>query len=101
MSIVRIWRTRVKSMHLDDHLRFARERSLPMFGAQVGFRGVIYAGHGENQRVVSFWADHDAVTPLASSPSYRMMVQAIEGTGFLSGEPRVEVFDSEGGRPAN
>jgi hypothetical protein len=40
--IVRIWRTGIDGSRAEDYERFARDRSLPMFRAQTGFRGALF-----------------------------------------------------------
>ena len=98
--IVRIWRTGIDPARADDYERFARERSLPMFRTQTGFRGVLFASGEKAERVVlSFWQDVGAVEDLGRSPSYRETVDALLATGILTGEQTVEVLDVEGGDP--
>jgi heme-degrading monooxygenase HmoA len=94
-----MWSTQVDPERLDEYLRFAHTISLPMFREQRGFLGVLFAGDGGRQIVISFWSDLDAVATLASSSSYSHTVQAIEATGFLRGSSHVEVFALEGGLP--
>jgi heme-degrading monooxygenase HmoA len=96
--IVRIWRTGIDAVRAEEYERFARERSLPMFRAQTGFRGVLFASGGETERVVlSFWDDVGAVAALDESPSYRETVAALLATGILTGEQSVEALDVHGG----
>jgi heme-degrading monooxygenase HmoA len=98
--IVRIWRTGIDAARAEDYERFARERSLPMFRSQTGFRGVMFASGGGSQRVVlSFWENPGAVAALDESPSYRETVAALLATGILTGEQSVEVLDVHGGDP--
>lgn len=96
--IVRIWRTGIDAVRAEEYERFARERSLPMFRAQTGFRGVLFASGGETERVVlSFWDDLGALAALDDSPSYRETVAALLATGILTGDQSVEVLDVQGG----
>jgi heme-degrading monooxygenase HmoA len=95
--IVRIWRTRVDPTRLEEYEVFAERHSLPMFRAQRGFLGVLFAGVGSERAVISLWEDAGAVTALDSSPSYRETVARISATGFLAGSASVEVFAVHGG----
>jgi heme-degrading monooxygenase HmoA len=96
--IVRIWRTRIDPARAEDYERFARERSLPMFRTQAGFRGVLFASGEETERVVlSFWEDAGAVAALEHSPSYGETVDALLATGILTGDQTVEVLNVDGG----
>jgi heme-degrading monooxygenase HmoA len=98
--IVRIWRTGIRAARAEEYERFARERSLPMFRAQTGYRGALFASGGVTERVVlSFWDDVGAVAALDESPSYRETVAALLATGILTGEQSVEVLDVQGGEP--
>jgi heme-degrading monooxygenase HmoA len=98
--IVRIWRTGIDPARAEDYERFANERSLPMFRAQAGFRGVLFASGGETERVVlSFWADAGSVAALDDSPSYAETAGALLETGILAGQQTVEVLDVHGGDP--
>jgi heme-degrading monooxygenase HmoA len=98
--IVRIWRTGIDPARAESYERFARERSLPMFRAQQGFRGVLFAAGDAAERVVlSFWEETGAVAALDGSPTYRETVDALLTSGILSGEQTVEVLDVQGGDP--
>ena len=98
--IVRIWRTGIDPARAEDYERFARERSLPMFRAQRGFRGVLFAaGDAAERMVLSFWEDAGAVAALDGSPTYRATVDALLASEILTGEQTVEVLDVHGGDP--
>lgn len=94
--IVRIWRTRIDGGRADEYLDFAQSESLPMFRAQPGFAGVLFAAREAERAVITLWDDLDAVDALDSSPTYAATVEAIEATGFLDGPSTVEVLDLEG-----
>jgi heme-degrading monooxygenase HmoA len=96
--IVRIWRTGIHQARAEDYDRFTRERSLPMFRSQAGFRGVLFAAGRDAERVVlSFWEDGVAVAALDQSPSYLETVDALLASGILSGPQSVEVLTVRGG----
>lgn len=96
--IVRIWRTGIDQARAEDYERFTRERSLPMFRSQAGFRGVLFAAGRDTERVVlSFWEDGVAVAALDQSPSYLETVDALLVSGILSGAQSVEVLTVHGG----
>jgi heme-degrading monooxygenase HmoA len=96
--IVRIWRTGIDPGRAEEYERFARERSLPMFRSQAGFRGVLFASADETERVVlSFWEDAGAAAALGESPRYRETADALLASGILTGEQTVEVLDVRGG----
>ena len=94
--MVRIWRTRVDADRLDEYERFASERSKPMFEAQQGFRGVLFARAGGACAVISIWRDRDAVEQLENSKSYQQTVSAIVATGLLIDDSSVEVLELHG-----
>jgi heme-degrading monooxygenase HmoA len=96
--IVRIWRTGIDPARADEYERFAQERSLPMFRAQPGFRGVLFTTAADGDRaVISFWEDEQAVELLDRSESYRETASALGSSGILRGEQSVEVLDVGGG----
>ena len=95
--IVRIWRTQVDATRLEEYDVFAERHSLPMFRAQRGFLGVLFAGVANERAVISLWEDAGAAAALDSSPSYRETVARISATGFLTGSASVEVFEVHGG----
>jgi heme-degrading monooxygenase HmoA len=96
--IVRIWRTGIDPTRADEYERFAEERSLPMFRAQPGFRGVLFTTAGDGSRaVISFWEDEAAVELLDRSQSYSETAAILGSTGILRGEQSVEVLDVSGG----
>ena len=96
--IVRIWRTGIDPARAGEYERFAEERSLPMFRAQRGFRGVLFTtAAGDRRAVISFWEDHGAVELLDRSESYRDTAAALGSTDILRGEQTVEVLEVHGG----
>ena len=96
--IVRIWRTGIDPARADEYERFAEERSLPMFRAQPGFRGVFFTTAADDRRaVISFWEDQGDVELLGRSESYRDTAAALGSTGILRGEQTVEVLEVHGG----
>jgi heme-degrading monooxygenase HmoA len=96
--IVRTWRTGIDPARAAEYERFAEERSLPMFRAQPGFRGVLFTTAADDRRaVISFWEDEAAVELLDRSESYRETAAALGSTGILRGEQTVEVLDVSGG----
>lgn len=98
--IVRIWRTGIDPSRADEYERFADERSLPMFRAQQGFRGVLFTNAAAGGRaVISFWDDASAIDALDRSESYRKTATALGATGILSGEQSVELLEVHGGDP--
>jgi len=94
--IVRIWRTGVDPDRVEEYETFARERSLPMFRKQRGFRGVLFLRTGERAAVVTLWENMHAVERLAGSPSYQETVARIVETEMLEGDQTVEVFEDHG-----
>jgi heme-degrading monooxygenase HmoA len=98
--IVRIWRTGIDPARAAEYERFAEERSLPMFRAQPGFRGVLFTTAAEGGRaVISFWEDERAVGLLDRSERYRATASALGSSGILRGEQSVEVLTVHGGEP--
>lgn len=95
--IARTWHTRVDPDRIHEYETFAQNISLPMFKQQTGFEGVLFLGAGEEQVVLSLWADRQAVEALAESKTYRHTVDQIVAADFLVGESTVEVFDVTGG----
>jgi heme-degrading monooxygenase HmoA len=96
--IVRIWRTGIDPARADEYERFAQERSLPMFRAQQGFRGVLFTTTADGRRaVISFWEDQGAVDLLDRSETYGDTAAALGSTGVLRGEQTVEVLEVHGG----
>jgi heme-degrading monooxygenase HmoA len=91
--IARIWRTAVEPTRASEYLDFARRYSLPMFRAQRGFRGVVFATHDVERTVITFWDDLASVEALNSSHTYAETVAAIEAAGFLHGQSSVEVLE--------
>lgn len=91
--IARIWRTQIDAARADEYQDFARLRSLPMFRAQQGFAGVIFARNAAQCAVITLWRDRTAVDALNNSQSYKATVREIEAAGFLRGVSTVEVFD--------
>ena len=96
--IVRIWRTGIDPARASEYERFAEERSLPMFRAQPGFRGVLFTTAADGGRaVISFWEDDRAVELLDRSETYRETASALGSSGILRGEQSVEVLIAHGG----
>ena len=96
--IVRIWHTGIDPARADEYERFAEQRSLPMFRAQHGFRGVLFTTAADGRRAaISFWEDQDAVNRLDESVTYRETASALGSTGILRGEQTVEVLNVSGG----
>jgi heme-degrading monooxygenase HmoA len=96
--IVRIWRTGIDPARAAEYDRFAGERSLAMFRAQRGFRGVLFTTAADDRRaVISFWEDETAVERLDQSETYRDAAGALGSTGILRGEQTVEVLRVSGG----
>lgn len=91
--IIRIWRTQVRERRAHEYRDFAHTRSLPMFRAQPGFLGVVFAARRAERAVISVWQDLASVDALDGSPTYRSTVSEIEATGFLDGPSTVEVLD--------
>ena len=91
--VVRVWRTKIDPARASEYDVFARTKSVPMFRAQPGFKGVFFASDGSHRAVVTLWRDRAAVEALARSTTYHATVAEIEATGFLSGESSVELYD--------
>jgi heme-degrading monooxygenase HmoA len=94
--IVRIWRVSIDQARADEYLAFAHTRSLPMFRAQAGFNGVMFARREGERAVITFWRDISAVDALSRSESYQATVSEIEGKGFTQGDAFIELFEIEG-----
>jgi hypothetical protein len=93
--IIRIWRTQIDQTRAAEYRDFAHSKSLPMFRAQPGFAGVLFAAHGAEHAVITLWRELACVEALEHSPSYQSTVADIEATGLLKGESAVEVLDLE------
>ena len=89
--ILRTWRTQIDAARAEEYEQFARERSLPMFRAQPGYRGVLMSRQGADAVVETLWDDRESAERLATSPSYRRTVQEIQATGFLLGDSSTEL----------
>jgi heme-degrading monooxygenase HmoA len=94
--VVRIWRTEIDTTRAEEYREFARSRSLPMFRAQPGFAGVLFAGQGSERVVITLWRDLAAAEALERSETYNATVAEIQATGFLLGDSSVEVLEVEG-----
>jgi heme-degrading monooxygenase HmoA len=94
--VVRIWRAEIDVTCAEEYWNFARSRSLPMFRAQSGFAGVLFAANGAERAVITLWEDLAAVRALDHSRSYNATVAEIEATGYLRGDSTVEVLELEG-----
>ena len=89
--IARMWKTGLRPGREEDYENFARHISLSMFRAQPGFAGCAM-GHADGSAwVLTFWRDEAAAEALASSPSYRSTVEAIEAADLLTGEQTIEL----------
>jgi heme-degrading monooxygenase HmoA len=95
--LIRIWRTQLRPGRESDYRRFIDTESLPMFQQQIGFLGVLYTRSASAVAVVSFWKDSEAVERLRTSPTYQQAVTRIMKTGFLLGEPSLEIFEVQVG----
>src|SRR5262245_6708677 len=93
--IVRIWLTHIDQTRADEYRDFAHSRSLPMFRAQPGFVGVLFAAHRAERAVITLWRDLASVEALDQSQTYKATVAEIEATGFLQGQSVVEVLELE------
>ena len=93
--IVRIWRTHVGQARAGDYRGFAHSRSLPMFRAQPGFAGAVFAAPWAERAVISLWRDLASAQALGHSHAYQATVAEIEATGFLQGQATVETFELE------
>jgi heme-degrading monooxygenase HmoA len=93
--IVRIWRTHIDEDRAAEYRDFARLRSLPMFRAQRGFAGVLFAARGDARAVITLWDDLAAVDALEDSQTYKTTVADIEATGLLRGPSTIEVLHIE------
>jgi heme-degrading monooxygenase HmoA len=94
--IYRLWTTGVDPMRVEEYRTFARERSLPMFRSQRGFRDVVFvdAGGGEHW-VLTVWDSEEDVDTLATSPSYVGTARELGETGLLTGAQTVRLLASE------
>jgi hypothetical protein len=95
-TVVRIWRTEIDLARADDYDAFARTKSLPMFRAQGGFVGVLFAGRGVERAVITLWEDLDSAEALSGSVTYKAAVDEIGATGFLRGGQSVEFLSLDG-----
>jgi heme-degrading monooxygenase HmoA len=97
LSYLRVWRTRLDLTRLDEYEQWIEERSKPMFRAQRGFLGVLFARRDEEAAVLTLWEDKAAVERLKTSLSYQQAVRDIDATGFLIGESSVDVYEIHAG----
>jgi heme-degrading monooxygenase HmoA len=93
--IARIWRTEIDPARAHEYRDFARAKSLPMFRAQPGFAGVLFAARGAERHVITLWADRASAEALERASAYRSTVAEIETTRFLRGPSAVEMFELE------
>jgi heme-degrading monooxygenase HmoA len=93
--IIRIWRTQIDQTRAQEYRDFAHSKSLPMFRAQPGFAGVLFAAHAAERAVITLWHELASVEALEHSHSYKTTVADIEATGFVQGESTVELLDLE------
>jgi heme-degrading monooxygenase HmoA len=94
--IARIWSAEIDETRADEYREFAHARSLPMFRAQPGFAGVLFAAQGAQRAVITLWDKLAAAEALDHSATYRATVAALEATGVLRGDSAVEVLELEG-----
>jgi len=94
--IVRIWRVQIDQTRANEYRDFAHFRSLPMFHAQPGFVGVLFAAHRAERAVITLWQDLASVEGLDHSQTFKTTVAEIEATGLLQGRSTVEVLELEG-----
>lgn len=96
--LIRIWRTGVAEGNVDDFLRFAHERSLPMFREHPRCLGVLFTRSSDaGYATVTFWPDVDAIDALERSELYRKVVTEILSSGLLTGPQTTEVLSVRGG----
>ena len=93
--IYRLWTTGVDPAQLDRYREFARERSVPMFREQPGFRDVVFLQDGDEHWVLTVWDSMADVDALATSRSYVATAKALGATGILTGEQRVRILAPE------
>ena len=93
--IVRIWRTHIDQARAGEYRDFAHSRSLPMFRAQPGFAGALFAARRADRAVITLWRDLASAQALGHSHAYQATVAEIEATGFLQGQATVETFELE------
>jgi heme-degrading monooxygenase HmoA len=79
----------------EEYSHFAQRNSVPMFRAQPGFDGVLFAAKDGERAVITLWEDRTSVEALDNSDSYTTTVAAIEAAGFLEGKSTVEIFELE------
>jgi heme-degrading monooxygenase HmoA len=92
VTIARIWTTRIDIESTQEYERFARERSLPMFARQPGYRGVLMLGNGSERTVISLWDQTADAEALGRSRDYLDTVQDILAAGFIRGEQTLTVM---------
>jgi hypothetical protein len=68
--IVRIWRTQIDQARAGEYRDFAHSRSLPMFRAQPGFAGALFAAQRAERVVITLWCDLASVKALDRSHTY-------------------------------
>src|SRR5262245_51658531 len=93
--IVRLWRARVLPGKEQEYDAFAREVSQPMFKEQAGFQAVMFSRDGDRCLVITLWVDQSSVDALATSATYRRVVDRIS-TLLYSGTT-TEVYELRGG----
>ena len=81
--IARLWKCEIVAERGEEYEAFAHERSLPMFEAHPGFRGVAFLGDGAERTVLTLWDSAADAEALESSPLYRETVEAILAAGFI------------------
>jgi heme-degrading monooxygenase HmoA len=95
--LIRLWRTKLVQSRIAEFEENERNRSAPMFKQQPGCLGVLFLGTNDDCLVLSFWKDRNSVDALASSPSYRAVVDFYSSSGMLIGTPTLDVFELKSG----
>ena len=96
--LMRIWTTGVRADREADYLRYANERSRPMFLSAPGCLGVLFLRLPDGRHAAgSFWTDEEDIVRLQESDSYRATVAGLLATGSLTGEQTLIVYAVEGG----
>jgi heme-degrading monooxygenase HmoA len=76
-------------------MKLSRDRSLPMFRAEPGYRGVLMMRRGPECTVVTLWEHQASAEALACSARYRETVAAIMAAGFLAGDQTLSYEDAQ------
>lgn len=81
--VARLWQCEIDDSRGDEYDAFAQQRSLGMFRAHEGFRGVAFLGDGTHRTVVTLWESAADADALARSPLYLETVEEIVQAGFI------------------